>query len=323
MKNITSTMNPLMALSIAVCLGAPSAGLAQQSSGTSSASQAQNQQQAQSDSQRQQQQAQQQARPEIEQQRREAQQQAEKSLDKDAVAALDETKKAMAAIAQNKTDEALAAIERATGKLNVLLARRPETALIPVAAEVEIIDAAPLDINLIRDRAEAAERAVNDKDYPRARLLLHALTSELRVRVYNLPLATYPEALKEAARLLEQQKNQEARAVLTMALSTLVEVDQVSPLPIIVAQTAIDEAQAVREKDKEKTKQLLALAKTELERAKELGYAGKDPEYAALDKHISELEEQINSNTETASFFSRLKERVASFFKRQSEAMRS
>ena len=47
MKNITSTMNPLMALSIAVCLGAPSAGLAQQSSGTSSASQAQNQQQAQ------------------------------------------------------------------------------------------------------------------------------------------------------------------------------------------------------------------------------------------------------------------------------------
>ncbi len=323
MKNITSTMNPLMALSIAVCLGAPSVGLAQQSSGTSSASQAQNQQQAQSDSQRQQQQAQQQARPEIEQQRREAQQQAEKSLDKDAVAALDETKKAMAAIAQNKTDEALAAIERATGKLNVLLARRPETALIPVAAEVEIIDAAPLDINLIRDRAEAAERAVNDKDYPSARLLLHALTSELRVRVYNLPLATYPEALKEAARLLDQQKHQEARAVLTMALSTLVEVDHVSPLPIIVAQTAIDEAQAVRETDKEKTKQLLALAKTELERAKELGYAGKDPEYAALDKHISELEEQINSNTETASFFSRLKERVASFFKRQSEIVRS
>ncbi len=323
MKNITGTMNPLMALSIAVCLGAPSAGLAQQSSGTSSASQAQNQQRAQSDSQRQQQQAQQQARPEIEQQRREAQQQAEKSLDKDAVAALDETKKAMAAIAQNKTDEALAAIERATGKLNVLLARRPETALIPVAAEVEIIDAAPLDINLIRDRAEAAERAVNDKDYPSARLLLHALTSELRVRVYNLPLATYPEALKEAARLLDQQKHQEARAVLTMALSTLVEVDHVSPLPIIVAQMAIDEAQAVRETDKEKTKQLLALAKTELERAKELGYAGKDPEYAALDKHISELEEQINSNTETASFFSRLKERVASFFKRQSEIVRS
>ncbi|HMJ25633.1 MAG TPA: hypothetical protein VK475_07380, partial [Pyrinomonadaceae bacterium] len=49
------------------------------------------------------------ARPEIAEQRKEAEQKAEKSLDKEAVAAIEETGKAIKAIADNKTDEALAA----------------------------------------------------------------------------------------------------------------------------------------------------------------------------------------------------------------------
>jgi hypothetical protein len=68
---------------------------------------------------------------------------------------------------------------------------------------------------------------------------------------------------------------------------------------------------------------LLATAKNEIERAKELGYAGNDPEYAALDKTISDLETQLNSDEDTASVFSRLQEKVASFFKRQSASARS
>ena len=115
----------------------------------------------------------------------------QRTLDQEAKAAIDETQKAIDAIAANKNEQALAAIEQATGKINILLARNPATALIPVSLEVEVIDAAPHDSKAIAEIAKNASKAVDDKNYPAARVLLYALTSEIRVRTYNLPLATY------------------------------------------------------------------------------------------------------------------------------------
>ena len=264
----------------------------------------------------------QQARPEVEQERKQAEQKAQQTLDKEAIAAVDETTKAVKAIAENKKDEALATIERAIGKVNVLLARNPATALIPVSTAVEVIEAAPLDPETIRARAKAAEDAVEDKDYPTARVLLDGLTSEIRVRTSHLPLATYPTALKEAARLIDQNKSTEARNILLTALHTLVEIDHVTPLPIALAQAAINEAQALREKDKAKARQLLALARNELNRAKELGYAGKDPTYSAIDKSIANIENQLRGNEDTASTFAKLKESVSNFFNKFSDTRR-
>ena len=264
----------------------------------------------------------QQARPEVEQERKQAEEKAQQTLDKEAIAAVDETTKAVKAIAENKKDEALATIERAIGKINVLLARNPATALIPVSTAVEVIEGAPLDLKTIRARAKAAEDAVEDKDYPTARVLLDGLTSEIRVRTSHLPLATYPTALKEAARLVDQNKSTEARNVLLTALHTLVEIDHVTPLPIALAQAAINEAQALRDKDKAKARQLLALARNELNRAKELGYAGKDPTYSAIDKSIANIENQLRGNEDTASTFAKLKESVSNFFNKFSDTRR-
>ena len=264
----------------------------------------------------------QQARPEVEQERKQAEEKAQQTLDKEAIAAVDETTKAVKSIAENKKDEALATIERAIGKVNVLLARNPATALIPVSTAVEVIEAAPLDPETIRARAKAAEDAVEDKDYPTARVLLDGLTSEIRVRTSHLPLATYPTALKEAARLIDQNKSTEARNILLTALHTLVEIDHVTPLPIALAQAAINEAQALRDKDKAKARQLLALARNELNRAKELGYAGKDPTYSAIDKSIANIEKQLRGTEDTASTFAKLKESVSNFFNKFSDTRR-
>jgi hypothetical protein len=268
------------------------------------------------------QEAQSQARPELEKQRKDAEQQAAKTLDRDAIAAIEETRKATKAIAEDKPSDALAAIERATGKINILLARNPATGLIPVEVEAEIIDGAPADVQAIRERAKALQKAVSDKDYPAARLLLLGLTSELRVRTYDLPLATYPAALKEAARLLDQKKPREAETLLLTALNTLVVIERISPLPLLAAQSAIGEAQALHEKDRDGALKLLAVARNELDRAKELGYAGNDPEYAALNKAISDLEVQLKGHEDATSAFSRLKERMTAFFKRQAETER-
>lgn len=256
------------------------------------------------------------AKGEAEKERISAEQQARKTLDTEAIAAIDETRAALKALDQNKPDDALAAIERASGKINVLVARNPGTALIPVAFEVEVLEGAPQDTNAIRAIAKAAERAVDDRDYPGARVLLQALTSEVRVRTYTLPLATYPLALSDAARMIDQKKTKGAAAVLATALNTLVMIDRVTPLPLVLAQTALEDAQALREKNKDEALRLLAAARNELERAKELGYAGKDPEYAALNSSITEIEKQIKGNSDTTSLFSRLHERVASFFQR-------
>jgi len=102
-----------------------------------------------------------------------------------------------------------------------------------------VFDTAPEDIDAILEIADAVDAAILLDDYPAARALLYGLMSELRVRTYNLPLATYLVALTEAARLLDEKKNDEARMVLMVALSTLVAIDRVTPLPLLLAREAI------------------------------------------------------------------------------------
>lgn len=262
------------------------------------------------------------SRPEVEGQRQEAEKQAAANLDQEAIAAITETTNALKAISENRMPDAMSAIERATGKIDVLLARNPKSALIPVAIDVNLIDLAPLEIDAIKTRARLAERATDDRELPMARVLLDGLTSEIRVRTTNLPLVSYPAAMQTAARLLDEKKTEDATNVLLTALNTLVVTDQATPLPLLLTRAAIDAAQTVRDKDKNAAQSHLAMARFELERARELGYAAKDPEYTALDRSISDLEKQVQGTGDTQPAFEKLKERVAAFFKRQSETKR-
>jgi hypothetical protein len=234
-----------------------------------------------------------------------------------------ETNNAVKAIEAGRNDEALAALERATGKIDILVARNPAAALIPAAAQVDVIDTAPKDLEMIQHLAGAVADAVDEKDFPAARVVLHGLMSEIRARTFNLPLATYPIAMREAVRLLDAQKAAEAKAVLKSALNTLVIVERVVPLPVAIAQSAINEAQALRDSNKERAQQFLAVARTELDRAKELGYAGEDEEYAQLSDAIANIESQLKGGEDTESTFSKLKEKIAAFFSRQSETAKS
>ena len=297
----------LTALSFILWLECSSSALAQQSDGTSAESRAQSNAQAQ---------------PDIERQRQQAEQQAQSAIDQDAAAAIQETQNAIQAIANGNTDEAMAALERATGKINILTARNPAAALLPVDAEVEVIETAPMDVKAIRQRAKAAEDAVESRDFPAARVLLAGLVSEIRIRTYHLPLASYPSMLRDAARFLSQNQTEEASDLLRIALNTLVIIERVVPLPMVVAQSAINEAQAQSQSNKDEALRLVTIARNELERAKELGYAGNDPEYDALRKSIDDLEKQLKSDQESGSAFARLKEKISSFFKRHSETER-
>lgn len=254
--------------------------------------------------------------PNTERQRQAAQQQAERGLDKEAVAVIADTQEALRAIARNDKPAAIAALERATGKANILLARNPATALIPTDVEVQVIETAPADPKAINAPNLAVIAAVARRDYPRARVLLDSLRSEIRVRTYNLPLATYPAALREAARLLEQGKNQAAADVLMGALNTVVVVDRVLAIPLLNAQDAIAAASAERGKDRNAAVQHLATARAELKRAELLGYGDKAT-IAGLDKQIDQVQGQIRRNENSGSAFDRLRQAVDNFFKKE------
>ena len=262
--------------------------------------------------------AEKQTRPEVEKERQSAQEQANQALDQDAIAAINQTQNAIKEISQNKKNDALAAIEAATGKINILLARNAKAALIPVASEVEVIDAAPLDEKAVQALDHSVSDAVKSKDYPTARLLLYSLESEIRARTYNLPLATYPLALQEAARLLDQGKNDDASKVLGTALNTLVAVDRVTPIPLVLARAAIAAAEEQRQKDKNAAQTLLATAKDQLHRCQELGYSANASEYSALNTSIAQLDKELKGNGDTASLFARLKDELSPLFNRQS-----
>lgn len=118
----------------------------------------------------------------------------------------------------------------------------------------------------IRAISAEAEKAIGNRNYPRARTLLDQLASEIRIRTYLLPLATYPAAMQEAARLLDQKKAEEAKQVLLTALNTLQVVEAPIAIPVAMAKASVANAQAQRDKDKDAAHSQLALAKAHIDR---------------------------------------------------------
>lgn len=239
--------------------------------------------------------------------RAEAQAAADRSLDAEAAAVVRETEAAMRSLMAGDRTAALAALERATGKANLLLARNPATALIPAAVEVEVIDAAPADAEAIARIRRAAQAAMLAGDYAGARALLDALRSEIRVRTYNLPLATYPEALTTAARLVDQQRMPEAAAVLARARDTVVIVDAATPIPLIAAQHALEAAEAASDRNQKLAG--LEAARAALERAEALGYAEPAVRKALL-ADVRDLEAQLKGGSDISTALATFRRRV-------------
>ena len=136
--------------------------------------------------------------------------------------------------------------------------------------------------------------------------------SEIRTTTVNLPLATYPDAMKEAARLLDADKTEAAKQILQNALSTLVVTEISLPLPVITAESLVEEASSLEDKDK--ALKLVGDAKTQLELAEELGYVASENQYAQLSQEIESLESQIKADGNTGNAFSKLKDNIAAFF---------
>lgn len=237
-----------------------------------------------------------------------------RALIADAVAALEDTNRALALIANGKANDALAALTQAIGKLDVVLATAPDLALAPVGVEVSTHDviATAEAVKEIRDRAA---KALDDDRVQEARHLIAGLASEHVIRVTNIPLATYPAALKQAAASIHAGNAARAAAELEAALTTLVVEDIIIPLPLARAEALLDEAlplveNAQRSADQNRRlRALLAAARRQIELAKALGYGSK----ADLEAISDELN-VIEKRTEGQGADSRLLDRIKQLF---------
>ena len=101
-----------------------------------------------------------------------------KAILDDAIAAISETQKALVALDENKPKDALKALEVATSKLELLLARDPALAFAPIAVDVRTYDllARPETVKAV---VKEAEDALEDGAVQKARGLLAGLASEI------------------------------------------------------------------------------------------------------------------------------------------------
>ena len=257
--------------------------------------------------------------PEVDDKTAEKADEKRKQILADAAAAIEETKKAQQALEANDVGVALSALEVATGKLELILARDPALAFAPVDVRVE-----SYDVLASRDTVKAvihdAENHLEDGEIQKARRLVTNLASEIVFKTTSIPLATYPKAIKAVTPLIDAGRIDEAREGLQVALNTLVvTTEDVIPLPVLRAEQLLEKAEALAEneertvRDNETLADMLAAARSQLEMAELLGYGTKKsfkPMYEQLDM----IEEKTAGGKGGKGWFDRIKQQVSQLF---------
>lgn len=237
----------------------------------------------------------------------------------DAVAAVANTEGALLALEANKKDEALSLLEKASGKLDLVMARDPDLALAPVDIDETVIDVYT-DVDSIKAMVKEARNALDNNRLQEARNLIKGLASEIVIATTSIPLETYPDTLKTVASLIDQGKIKEAKQVLHDLLNTLVVTEHVIPLPLLRADLLVTEAEALAKKKKRTKDENKALAdalkeiRHQLQLAEALGYGDKSA-FGPVYDQIKALEEKVAGGKSGEGWFDKLKQDVSSIFK--------
>ena len=235
-----------------------------------------------------------------------------KELLSEATSAIRETENALRALDDDDSEYAIESLERASGKLSIILARAPEFALAPSSVEVVTYDILA-DIDAIEKLRQEAEEALKKGQLQKARRLIKNLASETVISLTNIPLATYPNAIKQAVKLIDEDKLDEAKGVLQTALNTLVVTETIIPLPVSEAERLLKEAEKLAEEpdrtreENDKLARLLQEGRTELEFAQALGYGSKD-DFENIYSQLGEIEDKTKDGKSGAGLFSEIEE---------------
>ena len=134
----------------------------------------------------------------------------------------------------------------------------------------------------------------------------------------DLPLATYPAAIKAVVPLIDAGKVDDAKTALYAVLNTLVMEDFIVPLSKIRAQWLLRDAEKLAAKNNRnadenaKLSGMLTAAKGQLELAEALGYGTVDS-YKPLYAQIAEIQKETESGQSGKDLFARLQDSLKRF----------
>jgi len=216
----------------------------------------------------------------------------------------------------NKKLEAIKNLNNALRKIEAVTHKYPELKLLPVSVDVrrnELIT----DINTVNKIRKEAYKALKNEDVQEARALLSGLSSEIDISSVNIPLATFPDAIKKAIQLVNSEKINEAQIVLVKALDGLVIVDKIIPIPILNAGVMIEEANRLYLEDRsaniDEVANLLENAEYQLKLSEALGYSKGNKAYKELARDIVKLKKSAKANSNIKEALNKLHIDIADF----------
>jgi len=235
--------------------------------------------------------------------------------------AISGTEQALNALEKKDSKNAVSILQTVSSKLDIVLAKSPALALVPANVETDILDFEG-DAKSVSKAIDKADDLLDSGKIQSAREIMSGLASEIRITTINIPVGTFPVAIKEAIKLIDAGKIDEAANVLNNVLNTLVEVTEVIPLPLLRAEALLTEASELEHKtdlSKESSRaevlKFADAAKDKLKLAILLGYGSKS-DYKILFTAIDEIKETIHSEKSAATWnsikqaFSKLKDKV-------------
>jgi ribonuclease HII len=234
-------------------------------------------------------------------------------LVKEALSSLELSAKALNALNNNKTEDAKKNIELALGKLESILLAKDTPKLLPIENRMVVKNfiGSAKDVEIALDKV----KALLDKGYVQeAGELLYSLQSEIDITVVNLPLISYPDALKLASKYIIEEKAAKAKEVLKLALSTFTEINQIIPIPLINTVQLVATASDIAKENREQALKHLAMASDELDKAEKLGYVSKSTiTYKELHQLIKKVEKEVKGPNKAEKLFKELGEKLKEF----------
>ena len=226
-------------------------------------------------------------------------------LTEEALSTIGETYSILEAIKKGDKEDAIEKGNLLIGKLEVLLTRDPNLSLIPINVDYQKEELITT-IDEVRSATKLATKAMNKGYYQLASDILNGIKSEMIINTYLLPTGTYPDAIKVAIALIEEDKPKEAEVVLNNVLGTIVVKKMVQPLPVLNAEQMIIEAAIIDKKNHENVEIVLNLLKNadyQLTLAEEMGYGKKDKDFKTLSESIKVLKKSVKNKEDSNSKF--------------------
>jgi len=214
---------------------------------------------------------------------------------------------------EGQEKQALAALEKAVGQFDTITAARPELSLVPIQSNVEVTELVTSPA-MIKRNTELAIDLLKDNKVIAARALLQPMQDDMVSTSVYLPMATYPDAIKQATKALVDGNKEQSLDIIATALNTFVVKESIIPLGLVRAQERLKVAAKLdKEKNKDEIKALLEAASDDLEVAKLLGYTDKE---GLAYENIAEQIKAIHKEVEGKNVVEKMYDKIASSFKK-------